>query len=408
MADTLSRIYTGTGLTYAQLSTGVTLFTNSSNQTRVIKNIDISNPCNRHLRFTVGGRHVGTATSTDSLTGTEIVNPSESLVVSTPSRPVFSLSHLAGSTTEIAAISNINFSAEPHKTVENSYRINTASGTAYPITTYWAIRGVDGKYYSTYGLGGNNIYRRNTAFAADTALSGVSNVFAPFYDPDDQKIYYGNAADTTIRWYDTVNNTTGSVTANGNWTASAFNFLGGIGPSIATLDGFAYVRPNYNPQGYLVNLSTGDANPVPSTAGNGSYLYPVFFLKALDGSYVVGATGNLRGEYKYHWWNIGVNLSAPTVTKYGTSDSAAPFNTYAHIFRVPNDKSTAFQPSVSLNQPIITAMDGTLRAYSQSATNPTTNNNSYYYNSFWETEPTRAALQFGTVDITVTAITTDA
>lgn len=81
MADTIDTLYQSSGLTQAQLTTGVTLATAGVNETVTIRDIQIDNPNGRVLDLKIGNTIIASNSGSTSYTGTEYLGPGQSLTL---------------------------------------------------------------------------------------------------------------------------------------------------------------------------------------------------------------------------------------------------------------------------------------------------------------------------------------
>jgi hypothetical protein len=81
MPDQIATLYQSSGLTQAQLTTGVTLATAGANETVTIRDIQIDNPNNRVLDLKIGNTTIATNGGSTTYSGIEYLGPGQSLTL---------------------------------------------------------------------------------------------------------------------------------------------------------------------------------------------------------------------------------------------------------------------------------------------------------------------------------------
>lgn len=82
MADSIHEFYNNESIGYTALSSGVNIGGTTANQKAVIRDIRITNSGNKSLDIKLGNHSLGTATSTETFSGTELLKESQNITLS--------------------------------------------------------------------------------------------------------------------------------------------------------------------------------------------------------------------------------------------------------------------------------------------------------------------------------------
>ena len=98
MADTLKEFSSFTGKSYSDLKDGITIASTNGSQKAVIKQISIDNPNGRNIQIRKGSvtGPIVAQTTSDGLSGNEILDNSQTLVATTDEKPPVTAIHMVG------------------------------------------------------------------------------------------------------------------------------------------------------------------------------------------------------------------------------------------------------------------------------------------------------------------------
>ena len=82
MADSIHEFYNNDSIGYTALSSGVNIGGTTASQKAVIRDIRITNTGNKTLALKLGNHSLGTATATETFSGTELLKESQNITIS--------------------------------------------------------------------------------------------------------------------------------------------------------------------------------------------------------------------------------------------------------------------------------------------------------------------------------------
>ena len=82
MADQIHEFYNNDSLGFSDLSAGVNIASTNANQKAVIRDIRITNPASKSLSLKLGNHVLGTATATETFSGTELLKENQNITLS--------------------------------------------------------------------------------------------------------------------------------------------------------------------------------------------------------------------------------------------------------------------------------------------------------------------------------------
>lgn len=345
MADSIKEFSNLTGKTYSELKTGVTLASTSGSQTAVVRDVNIANPKGRTVKIkansTTGMILAESSAVSDSLSGTELLDNSKSLVLHTEVSPLFTHFEMIGwgnghnnstlsrDTTIKYKIGSIPFESygdgandgaweqgeSTTQSVRNGSWMNTISHYRYFTVSgakqEWWRRGGDNGYGSR-----NRLYRTNASGDASNMLDTCNLMFY-----DGSQYVYGFKTGNVYYRFDAVNdltnnnNTQITIRPDGGSATSGTNYLDF---STYGSSGYFYKDPSTGVPYALVYAQDGNSSQrrariIELTTGKSRMIYDASHsnLSGSFGASVVRRTcGIVRDSAGDHWAYIGAMKSS--------------------------------------------------------------------------------------------------
>lgn len=274
----------------ADLEAGVTILSNSSNQTAELQDLTINNPKNKKIIFKNDNFELASVNNSTTLSGKEIVGTGSSITASTDVVAILNTMRRNSSLTSFREITFPTiFEAETQSldTVYDDipYQVNLN------IYAYFQAEADDGTFYYGSTFGSNQPLRKlNGTRKTGTSYSDVlsSNYYLHTRDATRNYIYSINSSGQVS----VTNMTTGQV--------NTANKSGGNSPDTnyshaAAIDGYLFYTSGYsnqivtvvdvrNPSASSYPANNISAGPDPSGVG---YAYNLCVAKDKDGRYIV-------------------------------------------------------------------------------------------------------------------------
>lgn len=351
MADTVVQFANQTGITYSALQSGVTLVTNAASEQAVVKDVEISNPGGNTLNLSVGDRTVATTSGTSVLSGTELIGASSSMVLSTPSLPLYNgsigFSNSSGSPNSI-----LTYTAPTTVFSEvrgQSYTFadtGVASTQSFTTTPFWACFDASGNFwYSSYMSG--PIYRRAggmTGTQTQTTSGGLATCF------DGRYIYGFENGNTIMYVFDTTSATPTTAIFSSSVSGMSTNTFN-TNSATAAGDGFVFVAPNGGGDAYIIrpdrtaigiNSMTGWDNATRSGLG---------VMKNSSGEYILFRSGFESGGQNAYFRlaNLGNDTTRFTTPASGSYIQAEGFQN----LQITNSSNQFWTANTNFIQPIL-------------------------------------------------------
>lgn len=306
MPDNIVEFINVTGRTYDQLISGVTIASTTASQQAVVKDVVLTNPNSRNLRLTVDGAVVAEANVATRLTGSELLAPSESLVLRTGQLALLNrIQAFIPSDTirdNVLATQFGEVSASVATTNSNS------QVTAFTGNPYFTVIAANGDfYYSDNNTG--SLYRRAGGVNGSQSTITSNGRACSF---DGRYIYSFGQGNQSMSVTDTQNN--GSV-STGNFTGVTDNVTSNA--NSAAIDGYVWLKPDATVNNaVLINRATRSAIYLGGVADGSSQRFFVGIGKNSDGDYIgIHTTSYLSNSI--YWWNFGPSLATPFIKASG-------------------------------------------------------------------------------------------
>ncbi|WP_256077653.1 hypothetical protein [Massilia sp. YIM B04103] len=304
MADTFSEFINVANLGYSDLLAGVTIASNSANESSVVRDVFISNPSRRSLSLVVGASVIANICESVRLTGSEILAPGNSMQLKTNGVPVFNEFYQVNGNSVVNRISFPTIFSGDILSNGSSPSFSNLLNQNLSISPNFFIFDQAGNFY--YAAAGTaTLYRRlGGVNGGQTAIPFGGQAFS--YDGNR---YIYAFLENILHIYDTVNNLAITKAIGVNVAASY--------SSSSALDGKIYIRANYsNGNSYIIDAATGFVSSAPSTPLGTSAALPVGIGKDGGGNYMVWQADTYGNQGHIYLWNIGKNLNQPIIQQF--------------------------------------------------------------------------------------------
>lgn len=324
MPDTLEQFFNG-NLTLSQLQAGHTIVSAGAAPERVVvRDIIIDGRSLGDIDLLVGGTRVVRASTSERLTGTELIPPSGSLVAQISTAALFNRIFRCGSpsfqTDTLATLFDSNLVG-----IAGTANTNTNFSSSLPVNPAMAFFAASGDFF----FGNNVVFRRRAGGVngSETNLDAIGDNVCY----DGSRYAYGVRAGQ-IRQYDTQTGTLGSAITITGATFTSDSSYG----RLAAIDGMVLYSDAYNSVNRIINPTSGAAVIPPYTwIGHGSAVRnQLAVAKTAAGDYVVCRSG--QGSLR--WDNLGSSLASPVSRGVGnltTPGNTGDSNNMTLAFRAP-------------------------------------------------------------------------
>jgi hypothetical protein len=324
MADQLKEVYNNT-VFIGQLTNGVTVATTNATTQLVIKDAQVSNNAvysSLAITPTLSVNNSLTASLASSVTGSEIVDVSSSVVVSAPSTTAFSFQSFGTWTSANSSPSTVSFRTDRLVNGATAYSQVTFSSAAASTgyTPVYDFYNVGSNFVYTYWDGNSSTYlirRVGGPNGAETVISSSS--YWPWARGDTDKFHTITGSNVRTYSSDTTNTTNVAIT-HPNWNGGTTSY-----PRSAFANGLLfYSNDSYGTNVcWAINPTTGFAAYI-TIGSQASWAQNTYFDVCFIGGfyYIIKSTDTTSGAagtfYVYRVADFGPltsgNISAGTVS----------------------------------------------------------------------------------------------
>lgn len=340
MADNIVEFINSTQ-TYSDLVTGVTIAETGASEQANVKNVVASISKERSFSLKVGDTPIASFTGSSRLEGNELLGASNSLKLTTDTVALFNKIYVFDGTSQFATNSvPTKFSGETisGNYVASSFNTSYTPPSSLSTNPYFVVIAENGDFYYSNNAGSSLYRRAGGPNGTQTIVTSYGQ--APSYDG--RYIYSFNSTNMAVT--DTQNN--GSV-VQGSCPGLTESVNDNYGAS-AAIDGYVWVKPNYNTGSFLINGSTRQAVDAGGAGGNANR-YHVGIGRNSAGDYIGVQATDSNPSLVY--WNFGRSLANIQISESSVNISMYSYTADSnHIVRPLNQKRYLFNfPGVNYN-----------------------------------------------------------
>lgn len=326
MVDRIVEFFNG-DLNLTELRAGADIASTSATQTAVVRDVSVAIEKDVEFTLSTGGTSVAKFEGSATLSGSEIVPPSETLKIEAD------VSWLLNGVMTVSSTFQEFTTATQFRPVTSpivaSAKAAPVSIVTQAVTPDFACFDAIGNYYYSHP-GQQTIYKR--AGGINGTQTSTTLGYTPVHDGS-LYIYAVNGANQVKRYNTQTGVIDGSGLVSGYASSTAMT---------ATIDGYVAVRSTYSDvNNYIVNPATGTVLPIAGYSSGSAQRYFIQIGKRSTGDYIVVQTNYTAPNIT--WKNIGPNLAAPVVIDSGTINaSIIAYTDPANRLHRSNDPSVLF------------------------------------------------------------------
>jgi hypothetical protein len=311
MADTITTFINRSDLTYDALKAGITVLSNSSSETAVIKDVSFSVQKERTLILTDGVTELVKVRSSAKLTGTELVGKSSDVKLYTKAAAIFNqyTYYTYNATNLVATTVTLDTVFDDVVKSSNSFLFESVTGPLPTVTPNFNCVDKNNNYYyaalqpnasqqgqieSAKGIK-NKLYRREGGVngTQSTALQLAAHDDGPLTQKfcwDGKRYIHVATSSLKLSYVDnsiavtSYDTTTGTSTVF-EFTPSPYNSI--LGASVSAIEDFVFVYTPVNSLVYVINFKTQKligSFAAPGNLDNNTNKYDASFIAALKDS----------------------------------------------------------------------------------------------------------------------------